>query len=264
MPLTLTNGKRDVTVEPPLMNSSGSLGFSDEGRNLMDLRGLGAFVTNPISRARRSPAHGPNLIRFLGGFLLHTGHPNPGLAAILRLYRRRWQSLPCPLFAHLQAMDPSELGSMLRRLESIEEISAVELGLEGADPAHCRELVRVAVASQLPVLARIPLNSLDPLAYRIAELGVAALVVGPPRGSMPAVGGGRVSGRLYGPALLPLALRTVEELAGHLPVPVIGSGGIQRREDVDAMLQAGASAVQLDFSLWTEPEAVLAGAPLTL
>lgn len=257
MALTLTNGKRDVTIEPPLMNSSGSLGFSDEARNLMDLRGLGAFVTNPITRARRSPAHGPNVIRFAGGFLLHTGHPNPGLSATLRLHRRRWQSLPCPLFVHLLAEEPSELEAMLHRLETVEEISALELSIEGEDPAGDGKLVQMAVASQLPVLVRIPLSALTPLAFQIAELGVAALVIGPPRGSMPTLEGGRVSGRLYGPGLLPLALRAVEELAARLPIPLIASGGIQRSEDVDAMLQAGASAVQLDFALWTEPEAVL-------
>jgi dihydroorotate dehydrogenase (NAD+) catalytic subunit len=255
--LTLTNGKRDLTIEPPLMNSAGILGFSDEGRNLVDLRALGAFVTNPITQVRRSPAHGPNVMRYAGGFLLHTGHPNPGLSSVMRLHRRRWQALPCPLILHLQSEHPTELGKMLRRLESAEEVAGVEIGLAADDLQLAEGLIREAVASQLPVLARIPLNLATAWARIIAELGVAAVVIGPPRGRLATTDGVRISGRLYGPALFPLALEATNELIGSLSIPLIASGGIGRRSDVDALMRAGAAAVQLDFALWTEPEAVL-------
>jgi dihydroorotate dehydrogenase (NAD+) catalytic subunit len=66
-----------------------------------------------------------------------------------------------------------------------------------------------------------------------------------------------VHGRLYGPAIFPLAVRAVERLVGLLDCPLIASGGVYSRQDLATMLEMGASAVQLDGVLWTEPEAVL-------
>ena len=79
--------------------------------------------------------------------------------------------------------------------------------------------------------------------------GLAALSLGPPRGLLPAPDGGLARGRLYGPAVFPLALATVKALS-RFGVPVIGGGGVYRMEQAEAMLGAGAMAVQLDAVLW--------------
>jgi dihydroorotate dehydrogenase len=66
-----------------------------------------------------------------------------------------------------------------------------------------------------------------------------------------------VHGRLYGPAVFPLALRAVAELKEHLGVPIIAGGGVYGHEQAAALLRAGAAVVQLDGVMWTTPERVL-------
>lgn len=256
-PLTLAAGKRDLTLTQPWTNAAGMLGFSDEARRLVDLARLGAFITNPVSLQPRSPASGPRLVGFPGGFLLHTGHPNPGLSEVIRRHRRRWAELPCPVIVHLLLRTPEEAAQMAERLEPIEGVAALELGLETMAPEHVAATVDMASASQRPILVRLPLGSSWEAAQAAALAGAAAITLGPPRGALPAPTGGILRGRLYGPALFPLALQAVSLLARQVDCPVIGSGGLYSSEALQAMLAAGAAAVQLDTVLWTEPETVL-------
>jgi dihydroorotate dehydrogenase len=89
------------------------------------------------------------------------------------------------------------------------------------------------------------------LAARASQAGAVAVSLAPPRGILPTQGGETIQGRLYGPAILPMALRVVGELK-ELGIPTIGAGGIYTQEQLDAMLAAGAIAVQLDAVLWRE------------
>ena len=76
--------KFDLAFDPPLMNAAGSLGFAPDRRGPIALEQLGAFVTNPVSLRPRTPAQGARLLPFPGGFLLHSGHPNPGFNRVVR------------------------------------------------------------------------------------------------------------------------------------------------------------------------------------
>ena len=76
--------KRDLELHSPWMNATGMLGFAPNPRGQVALDKLGAFVTNPVSLRPRAPAQNRALLPFPGGFLLHTGWPNPGLRAVLR------------------------------------------------------------------------------------------------------------------------------------------------------------------------------------
>jgi dihydroorotate dehydrogenase (NAD+) catalytic subunit len=257
MALTLNAGKRDLTLDPPWTNAAGILGFSDEARDLVDCSRLGALVTNPVSLAPRSPAHGPRMLEFPGGFLLHTGHPNPGLTEVLRRHRRRWARLPCPVILHLLAQSPEDAGWMAERLEAVEEVAAVELGLTEIDPAMTAAMMSAAARSQRPIIAHLSIGSGVQLAQAAVRAGAVAVALGPPRGALPAPGGGTVHGRLYGPAVFPAALQAVTELAHVLDCPLFAGGGITSRQAAEAMLAAGASGLQFDSVLWTEPEAVL-------
>lgn len=62
-----------------------------------------------------------------------------------------------------------------------------------------------------------------------------------------------MTGRLYGPALLPRALALVRELKTQTALPIIGAGGVHSQADVDAMLAAGAVAAQMDSAVWVNP-----------
>jgi len=259
-PFTLTNGKRDLVINPPWTNASGTLGFSTEAGSLIDLSRLGAFISNPISLHRRQPAGGTRTAATPAGFLLHTGLPNPGLRTIINRHRHRWAGLPCPAILHLISREADELTRMAEMLELVDEVAGIELGLEEDDPGIVARLVGATAARELPVLARLPFGARAATAEAALEAGAAGISFGPPRGAVPGPNGISLQGRLYGPAVLPLALEAMVTIAKvGLSVPIMGSGGVYRRSDLEAMLDAGASGIQLDSVLWTEPEAVLGG-----
>jgi dihydroorotate dehydrogenase (NAD+) catalytic subunit len=247
--------KYDLAFTPPLMNAAGSLGFAPERRGPVDLGRLGGFVTNPISLRSRSPARERGLLEYPGGFLLHSGAPNPGLSRAIRRHAASWARSPVPVLAHLVAENPGELAEMARRLEGVEGVSGIEVGLPPGCGAGEMLALLAAAAGELPVIVRLPLERAIELGQALAvqpELPLAAASLGAPRGALARPGGGMVSGRLYGPGIFPLALQAVRELA-RAGLPVIGAGGVYAPEQAEAMLAAGALAVQLDAVLWRQP-----------
>jgi dihydroorotate dehydrogenase len=181
--------------------------------------------------------------------LLHTGHPNPGIKAVLKRYRSRWARAPLPVVVHLLAEDPARLARAVHQLEETEGVAGIELGLRaGIEIGAARELVQAA-SGELPVLARVGLEAAQELGLPLTAAGASAVVLGPPRGSLPDTEGNLVSGRLYGPALFALALEAVRSLAGQ-GVSVQAGCGAYRAEDIAAFYSAGAAAVQLDTVLW--------------
>jgi dihydroorotate dehydrogenase (NAD+) catalytic subunit len=257
--LTLTAGKRDLVMHTPLANAAGFLGCDAAARESLDFSRLGAYITPPLSLQRRSAAHGPRLLTFPGGFLLHTGHPNAGLRATIRQDRRRWAELPCPVILHLLLHSPDEASEMARWVESVEEVSALELGLGEVDAPQAAALVAASVG-ELPLIAHLPLGTAPSVFVAAVEAGAHAISIGAPRGALPGRDGAPVHGRLYGPAIFPLALQAIALLKELLRVPILASGGVYRGEQVAALLSAGASAVHLDGVLWTTPERVFSGA----
>jgi dihydroorotate dehydrogenase (NAD+) catalytic subunit len=244
--------KADLYFSSPWMNAAGSLGFALDRRQPFDLSWLGAFVTNPISLKARSPARDRLLLDFPGGFLLHTGWPNPGLSQAIRLYAARWARSPVPVIVHLLAGTPDELETMARRLETVEGVMGIEVGLPLECQAEMARALLAAAQGELPVIARLPFERSVQLAGNLSGSPIAALSLGPPRGALPGPQGGLVHGRLYGPALFPTALNLVNELA-QMGVKVIAAGGVYGPGEAQAMLSAGALAVQFDAALWLRP-----------
>jgi dihydroorotate dehydrogenase (NAD+) catalytic subunit len=257
MSLTLSNGKRELILDPALTNVAGTLGFSGETQRLLDLSRLGAFITNPISLTARKPCQPPRVLSFAGGFLLHTGHPNPGLSQVIRQHHQAWKELPCPVIVHLLGQLPQEVAIMVERLEEVEPVHAVEVGCGDCDPELVIDLLAPALLGELPVLANFPLNCEIAAIQAAAQAGAVAISLGPPRGALSMPEGQLLSGRLFGPALYPFALGMVLRLSSMIDLPIIASGGIYDEKHIQAMLSAGAAAVQLDGILWTEPEKVL-------
>jgi dihydroorotate dehydrogenase len=241
--------KHDLTFDPPIMNTAGCLGLTPDVHGPLDWSRLGAFVTNPISRLPRTPAHGPRFIEYPGGFLLHTGYPNPGLEHVLRQHARHWLRAPVPVIVHLLSRSPEELAALVRRLENVEGVSGLEVGFPYEAGAEMVSACLQAAGGELPVIAQLPLEHSLELAAHAIRAGAAMVSLAPPRGMLPTQSGELVQGRLYGPALLPTTLKTVSSLA-VLGIPTIAQGGISSQEHVKAMQDAGALAVQLDWALW--------------
>lgn len=241
--------KYSLEFERPLMNAAGSLGFVPDWRKIPELGSLGAFVTNPLSLVRRSPASNRRFLPFPGGFLLHSGYPNPGLRTAIRRYSQQWERQPLPIWVHLLAQNAGECETMLRMLEGRAGVAGVEVGLAAEVDWREAQAMTAAAIGELPVILRLPLERALELANPVMEAGASAVSLGPPRGALPTKEGGIVSGRIYGPGVFPLALQMVKSLA-RMGVPVIGAGGVYQPGDGEAMLAAGAIAVQIDVALW--------------
>ena len=241
--------KIDLLLDKPLMNAAGTLGFSPDPKSAVDVAQFGAFITNPVSSLPRTPAKGERFISYTGGFLLHTGHPNPGLRKVIQQHARRWAQSPVPVIVHLLAQSDDSLRRMVERLEGIEEVMGVEVGLPPEIDADQAYAMAVAALGELSVIVKLPFERCEELALGMAELNISAISLSAPRGVLPDKNGDLISGRLYGPAIFPQVLSAIKILNG-LGIPVIGSGGVYTQRDMDAMLAAGAMAVQLDAVLW--------------
>ncbi|HLF73940.1 MAG TPA: hypothetical protein VI524_06320 [Anaerolineales bacterium] len=251
--------KRDLYFSKPLMNAAGSLGFAPDFRSRGDLGGLfGAFVTNPFSLRPRLPAGNPEAIEYPGGFLLHTGLPNPGLSAGIRKYAARWDKSELPIIVHLMADRPEETQNMVRMLEAQENVIAAELGFAPLLADDILLLTLEMCLGEVPLIFSLPVEQVLSLGPRLVQAGAQAISIAAPRGALSPTAGtplsarGRgelITGRLYGPSLFPRSLETVHS-AARLGLPVIGAGGVWNRENAEAMLSAGALAVQVDAALW--------------
>jgi dihydroorotate dehydrogenase (NAD+) catalytic subunit len=240
--------KRDLVFGRQLMNAAGSLGFAPDPRAPVEWDEFGAFITNPVSMRPRAAAEKPTLIEYPGGFLLHTGLPNPGFRGAMQQHRRSWEQAPLPVIVNLMADRPDETRDMVRALEGLDNTLAVELGFA---PLLSDDLILLAVEmsmGEVPVIVSLPAEQLLRLGPQVLERGAAALSIPAPRGAL-IPEGNLITGRLFGPALFPLALEVVRA-ASKIGLPIIGGGGVFSNEDAQAMLAAGAVAVELDVSLW--------------
>lgn len=233
------------STHSPIWNAAGTLGFTPPRRGPLSAA-LGAFITNPISWGARTPAQFPRLLEYPGGVLLHTGLPNPGLRQILRQYARQWARAVNPVIVHLLAENPDTLHRMVRQLEEVDGVAGLELGLPpDADPAFVNELIEAA-RGELPLIVRLPYDAVWPTPLpEVVSLSA-------PRGTLPGPGTGFVQGRLLGPGIFPQALQAVRAWQ-PTAVPLVAGGGVYHPAQAEAMLAAGASAVQLDLRLWRDP-----------
>ncbi len=252
MSFILSSGKQEVRIRRPMMNSAGMLGFSDELRNVIDLGAFGAFITNPVSLHGRNPAHGPRLVEHQHTVLLHTGLPNPGLARVLELHQTRWSRMQLPVILHVIANDRDEMTSIVDRLEAADAVHALEVGLQNEDHEHDCRIFTAACTGMLPAIARVPITTPIDHALRLEQIGAAAIVLGPPRGTL-IHDGEIVSGRLYGPGLQAQLMHACLRLIGMLKCPLIAGSGLFSRASAEQLLAAGIAGIQLDTVLWTDP-----------
>jgi dihydroorotate dehydrogenase (NAD+) catalytic subunit len=249
--------KHGLVIASALMNAAGVLGFAHEYRGVIDPAQLGAFVTNPLTYKPRTPAHPPNAVALPEGLVLHTGLPNPGVRQALRRWDKEWRRLGAPVIVHLAATTPAETVHSLDMLEHAQGVSGIELGLrDDVSAFEVGQLVRAALGGP-PLLVRVPAAHAPELAQAAAQAGADALVVAAPPRVEAKSDGHAVHGRLYGPGCFAAALNAVRAVAGlDLGLPIVGSGGIYSAENAQAMLAAGAAAVQVDAALWTHPPLV--------
>jgi dihydroorotate dehydrogenase (NAD+) catalytic subunit len=266
--------KSGLALANPVMPAAGCFGFGDEYAGLVDLEALGAIVVGPVTAGPRRGTDPPRTVAVPGGVLFHTGLANPGIAAVVRRCGRVWARSPVPVIVHVAGTSAQETASCCRRLTSIEEVAAIELGLADSVEldAACDIIEAARITTSQPLIVRLPLTTADSLCWAAVESGADALTIAaPPRGTVPlsAVnelldndspqlpqnepGEQFMTGRLYGRFVLPLTIRALRHVAEMVPVPLIGCGGIHEVKDGRAFLQAGAAAIQIGGALWRDP-----------
>ena len=259
----------------PVMPASGC--FGPELGELIDLDRLGALVTKTVFHDRRSGNPADRLTETGVTMLNSVGIPSPGIDAFLATVLPRYLAWRPPTIVSIGGLSIGEYQRIAERLSDVPGIAALEVniscpnleagGLEiGSDPIAVEAVVRRVVGCvQVPVIAKLTPNvtSIAEIA-RAAEAGGAAAVSAintllglgvDLEGQRPLLGGG--SGGVSGPAIKPVALRMVAEVARAVSIPVIGVGGIASATDALQFLAAGASAVQVGTATFTHPDSML-------
>lgn len=253
--------KFGLALENQVMLAGGTIGYGEAIPAGAQLSRLGAVVVGPFMRNSRAGGEPPRLAETNGGFVLNTGLQNRGVKAARRHFAKLWPDLGCPVIAQVADSMPRMLGRVAEQLADAKGLCALELLI----PRHAtldvvRELVRQATLNcDLPVMAKLPLDSAATVAPAAVDAGASALVI-----AQPPIGTGYshtrngnqvvVSGNLHGPltfAAMSAVFETVRSLG--LPCPLISCGGIHTVAQARQILHAGASAIQIDSAFWVEP-----------
>ena len=256
------NHKIGLPLANPVMTAAGCFGFGTEYARLVQVEMLGAVVVGPVTARPRRGVEPPRVVSSLcvgRGILVHTGLANAGIAAVMRRNVRVWDRWPAPVIVHVAGTSSDEVRSCCARLSRSEAVAGIELGLPDTDDVdHITTLVGAArVSSDQPLLVRLPLATACALGEAAVASGADALTVGaPPRGTMWGNADRSITGRLYGPFVLPLALHALQEVSAVVSVPLVACGGIYSTDDAKAFLRAGAVAVQIGGALWHDPSCV--------
>ena len=262
----------------PILVASGTFGYAREMEGVTDLARLGGIVPKTVTMAPRAGNPPPRTVETASGMLNAIGLDNDGLDHFLDHHLPYLKTVGCPVVLNIAAKAEDEFPAMAAKARGLAGISALELNLScpnvaggidfATNPEACRRVVRATrdACPDLPILAKLtPLvTDLVAVARAAAEGGADAVsltntfpgIVLDWRRKRPFLGNG--AGGLSGPAIKPLSLRCVWNVARALPgLPIVGIGGIATIDDVMDYLTAGASAVQMGTVNFYDPGAAL-------
>jgi dihydroorotate dehydrogenase (NAD+) catalytic subunit len=261
-----------LALDNPLMVASGTFGGVMD--QVLDVHRLGAVVEKTVTKAARKGNPEKRIHETPSGMLNSIGLENHGIDGWIE---KRWPEVRdyrCRLLLSVSGSTAEEYGELVGRLDALPRVDAFELNIScpnvshgmdhGTDPAMTEKVVRISkAATRRPVFAKLTPNVTDivPIARAAMEGGADGIsAVNTLKGMAidwrrraPVIGA--TTGGLSGPAIRPVALRMVWEIASALPgVPIIGIGGISTADDVLEFLVAGASAVQIGTANFVDPQ----------
>ena len=258
----------------PILVASGTFGYAREMAGLVDLSRLGGIIPKTVTKLPR-PGNAPwRTIETAAGMLNSIGLDNDGLEAFIEHHLPYLATLGAPVIVSIAGRTLEEFVEMAARLDGSPGLAAIELNIScpnvshgvdlGVDPEMCRRVVAGCRAStSVSIIAKLTPNVTDICAIaRAAEDGGADAIsaintlLGMAvdwRRHRPLLG--NVTGGLSGPAIKPIALRCVYQIARVVKTPVIGIGGIATIDDVMEFLIAGATAVQIGTANFYNPQA---------
>ncbi|HQW51215.1 MAG TPA: dihydroorotate dehydrogenase, partial [Tepidiformaceae bacterium] len=269
--------KFSLPLRNPVMPASGTFSWGLEFARHFDINRLGAVVSKGVTMAPRGGNPQPRVAETPAGMLNSIGLQNIGIHECITAMAPAWARWDVPVIVNIAADSVEEFGEMARMLDGVPGIAGIELniscpnvdtgGMEiGQSVEASARATRAAVRNtDLPVIVKLTPNVTDPVALAVAcaNEGAAAIcaintVLGlaiDTRRRKPILP--RARGGLSGPAIKPIALRIVYDVARAVPIPVIGCGGIATGEDAVEFLMAGATAVQVGTATFANPRALL-------
>jgi dihydroorotate dehydrogenase (NAD+) catalytic subunit len=257
----------------PVMVASGTFGAMMD--RVLDVSRLGAVVEKTVTKLPRKGNPPPRVWETAGGMLNSIGLENYGLEGWIQKRYPEVKDYGCKLILSVSGSTAEEYGELVGRLDSLPRVDAFELNIScpnvshgmdhATDPAMTEKVVRLSkAATSRPVFAKLTPNVTDIVGIAKAAMaggadGISAIntlkgMAIDWRKRAPCIGA--TTGGLSGPAVKPVALRMVWEIASALPgVPIIGIGGISNVDDLLEFVVAGASAVQIGTANFVNPQA---------
>ena len=272
----------DVKIGPlnlknPVLVASGTFGYAQEFKDLIDLKKLGAIVTKTITLKSRQGNLPPRTCETPSGMLNSIGLENPGIDKFIREKLPFFKKLGVPLVVSIAAEEtPDEFNVLIKKLEQISLVEAIELNIScpnlkkdkliAQDAKDTLELVGVA----RKLTKKCLIVKLSPNVTSIVEIALAAQNAGADALALintlsgmcidvnqrtPKLGAW--VGGLSGPAIRPVAVKMVWEVYNKIKIPIIGMGGIMDIESALEFFIAGAAAVSVGTANFVNSQASL-------
>jgi dihydroorotate dehydrogenase (NAD+) catalytic subunit len=271
------NNPRELVLRNPVIPASGCFGYGLEYSGIVDVQRLGAFVSKGITPEPRSGNPMPRITETPSGMLNAIGLQNPGISGFIRKYPPIWESWEVPAIVNISAESVEDFAMMARRLDDVPGVAALEVNIScpnisaggycfGWDPVMSADVTRaVREATTLPIIVKLSPGAVDmvEIAQAVEDSGADAVslintLVGmtiDTHTRRPVLA--NVTGGLSGPAMRPVAVRMVYQVAQAVRIPVVGLGGISTLDDALQFFLAGASAIQVGTAVFSEPSVLM-------
>ena len=264
-----------LRLKNPVMTASGTFGYGEEFDSLVDLHRLGAIIAKGISLLPMQGNPPPRIAETACGMLNAIGLENVGLERFLTEKLTFLKGIETPLVANILGDTIADYEQLAKRLDNEEKVAAVEVNIScpnvkqggvafGTDPDMAHAVTK-AVRNHFsrPVIVKLSPNVTDIalIGRAVEEAGADALslintVLGMAidiESCKPKLA--NTFGGLSGPAIKPIALRMVWQVAASVSIPIIGIGGISTTEDAIEFFLAGATAIQVGTANFINPQA---------
>lgn len=264
-----------IEIKNPVMTASGTFGYAGEYVEFVDLNRLGAIVVKGLSLEPSMGNPPPRIVETPCGMLNAIGLENVGLAAFVKEKLPFLRRLDTPVFVNIYGRRTEEYAELAARLEDIDGVSGIEVNIScpnvksggmafGAYPESAAEVVRaIRKKTTKPLMVKLSPNVTDitKIAKSVEAEGADSIsLINTITGMAIDIETRRpklanITGGLSGPAIKPVALRMVWQVAQAVNVPVVGIGGIMTAKDALEFLIAGAVAVQVGTANFINPHA---------
>ena len=270
--------KSGLLLKNPVMLAAGTFGYGLEHTKFAEVQRLGAVISKGTTLHSRKGNSQLRTVETSSGMLNAIGLQNPGVHTVVSKYAPIWSNWDTPVIVNIAGEDIEEFVSIAEQLEGVPGVAGIEVNVScpnvraggavfGADPQAVSDVTAaLRIATTLPLIVKLSPNTGDvrPTALAAAEAGADAVSLINTLTAMSIDISTRKrtlangTGGLSGPAVKPIALRMVYEVAqvlrnSHPIVPIIGLGGIRNTNDALEFLMAGASAIQIGTANFVNP-----------